>query len=164
MGSSIPSTIIADPRPVPSPRNSIRPPLKLPSACIAASLSIFTGHPKALLKSNLIHPPPRLCGSRSGCPLMIGPGYPRDTRSNFQCFTHSLTTRTILPARQHLDVCAPNIDHENFRSFCRQYAFHSRYLYTFHSRCSKDSPRVWFFLPHRQGNSRRPPKKSKLSF
>src|SRR6266850_1960648 len=98
MGSSIPSTIIADPRPVPSPRNSIRPPLKLPSACIAASLSIFTGQPKALLKSNLIHPPPRLCGSRSGCPLMMGPGYPRDTRSNFQSFTHSLTTRTILPA------------------------------------------------------------------
>src|SRR5258708_2170664 len=29
---------------------------------------------------------------------MIGPGYPRDTRSYFQSLTHSLTTRTILPA------------------------------------------------------------------
>ncbi len=29
---------------------------------------------------------------------MIGPGYPKATRSNFQSLTHSLTTRTILPA------------------------------------------------------------------
>src|SRR5712664_4767931 len=65
---------------------------------MAASLSIFTGQPKALLKLNLIQPPPKLCGSRRGCPLMIGPGYPKDTLSNFQSFTHFLTTRTILPA------------------------------------------------------------------
>src|SRR5713226_4652119 len=65
---------------------------------MAASLSIFTGHPNAWLKLNLIHPPPRLWGSRRGCPLMIGPGYPNETRSNFQSLTHSLTTRTILPA------------------------------------------------------------------
>src|SRR5229473_2853541 len=65
---------------------------------MAASLSIFTGHPNAWLKSIFIHPPPRLWGSRRGCPLMIGPGYPKATRSNFQSLTHSLTTRTILPA------------------------------------------------------------------
>src|SRR5260370_33448218 len=65
---------------------------------MAASLSIFTGHPKAWLKLIFIHPPPRLWGSRRGCPLMIGPGYPKATRSNFQSLTHSLTTRTILPA------------------------------------------------------------------
>src|SRR6266850_4427045 len=65
---------------------------------MAASLSIFTGQPKALLKLNLIQPPPKLCGSRRGCSLMIGPGYPKDTLSNFQSFTHFLTTRTILPA------------------------------------------------------------------
>src|SRR6266852_8172172 len=65
---------------------------------MAASLSIFTGQPKALLKLNLIQPPPRLWGSRRGCPLMIGPGYPNDTRSNFQSLTHAFTARTILPA------------------------------------------------------------------
>src|SRR5712692_11132346 len=65
---------------------------------MAASLSIFTGHPKAWLKLIFIQPPPRLWGSRRGCPLMIGPGYPKDTRSNFQSLTHALTSRTILPA------------------------------------------------------------------
>src|SRR5258707_15709624 len=65
---------------------------------MAASLSILTGQPKALLKLNLIQPPPKLCGSRRGCPLMIGPGYPKDTRSNFQSLTHAFPSRTILPA------------------------------------------------------------------
>src|ERR1700704_4850451 len=65
---------------------------------MAASLTILTGQPNALLKSNLIQPPPRLWGSRRGCPLMIGPGYPNDTRSNFQSLTQALTSRTILPA------------------------------------------------------------------
>src|SRR5260370_42566395 len=63
-----------------------------------ASFSIFTGRPKALLKLNFIQPPPRLWGSRRGCPLMIGPGYPNVTRLNFQSLTHSLTSRTIFPA------------------------------------------------------------------
>src|ERR1700674_48576 len=65
---------------------------------MAASLSIFTGQPNALLKLNLIQPAPRLWGSRRGCPLMIGPGYPNATRSYFQSLTHALTSRTILPA------------------------------------------------------------------
>src|SRR5215472_4175372 len=62
---------------------------------MAASLMTLTGQPKALRKSNPIQPLPRLCGSRRGHPLMIGPGKPNDTQSNFQSRTKFLTTRTI---------------------------------------------------------------------
>src|ERR1700682_985034 len=65
---------------------------------MAASLMIFTGQPKALRKLNPIQPPPRLWGSRRGCPLMMGPGYPIATQSNFQSRTDFLTKRIILPA------------------------------------------------------------------
>src|SRR5215469_1589979 len=63
---------------------------------MAASLMTLTGQPKALRKSNPIQPLPRLCGSRRGHSLMIGPGKPSDTQSNFQSWTNFLTTRTIL--------------------------------------------------------------------
>src|SRR5215831_6448605 len=63
---------------------------------MAASLMTLTGQPKALRKSNPIQPRPRLCGSRRGHSLMIGPGKPSDTQSNFQSLTNFLTTRTIL--------------------------------------------------------------------
>src|SRR5215472_3636614 len=65
---------------------------------MAASLITFTGQPNAFRKLNLIQPPPRLCGSRRGCPLITGPGYPNDTRSKFQSLTQFLTSRTILLA------------------------------------------------------------------
>jgi hypothetical protein len=41
------SAIKAEPNPVSRPRNSIRPPAELPSACIAASLMVRTGRSKA---------------------------------------------------------------------------------------------------------------------
>src|ERR1700730_18221306 len=65
---------------------------------MAASLMIFTGQPKALRKLYSIQPPPRLWGSRRGWPLMMGPGYPIATQSNFQSRTAFLTRRTILLA------------------------------------------------------------------
>src|ERR1700724_2336951 len=65
---------------------------------MAASLMIFTGQPKALRKLYSIQPPPRLWGSRRGWPLMMGPGYPIATRSNFQSRTAFLTKLTILLA------------------------------------------------------------------
>ena len=42
------STTSAEPSPVPSPKNYMHPPLCAPSACIAASLTIFTGASKAV--------------------------------------------------------------------------------------------------------------------
>src|SRR5262245_22313079 len=63
---------------------------------MAASLMILIGQPKALRKLNPIQPQPRLWGSRRGRSLMIGPGKPRDTQSNFQSRTDFLTTRIIL--------------------------------------------------------------------
>src|SRR6201987_1051075 len=63
---------------------------------MAASLMILTGQPKALRKLNPIQPLPRLWGSRRGHSLMMGPGNPRDTQSNFQSRTDFLTTRSIL--------------------------------------------------------------------
>src|ERR1700733_9590077 len=65
---------------------------------MAASLIILMGWPKALRKLNPIQPPPRLWGSRRGCPWMTGPGYPIDTQSNFQSRTDFFTKRTILLA------------------------------------------------------------------
>src|SRR5246127_996125 len=64
---------------------------------MAASLMILTGQPKALLNANPIQPLPRLWGSRRGHSLMMGPGNPSDTQSNFQSRTDFLTTRIILP-------------------------------------------------------------------
>src|ERR1700751_4125697 len=64
---------------------------------MAASLMVFTGQPKALRKLNPIQPLPRLWGSRRAHSLMMGPGNPRDTQSNSQSRTDSLTTRIILP-------------------------------------------------------------------
>src|SRR4029077_20331894 len=63
---------------------------------MAASFMIFTGQPKALRKLNPTQPVPRLCGSRRGCPLIMGPGNPSDTQSNFQSRTDFFTKRTIL--------------------------------------------------------------------
>src|SRR5260370_26221113 len=58
---------------------------------MAASLTSFTGQPKADLKLNPTHPPPRLRGSATGRFLSTGPGKPIDTASYFQspaiCFT-----------------------------------------------------------------------------
>src|SRR5438445_979567 len=64
---------------------------------MAASLMILTGRRKALRKSNPIQPLPRLWGSRRGHSLIMGPGNPSDTQSNFQSRTDFLTTRIILP-------------------------------------------------------------------
>src|ERR1700756_5086657 len=65
---------------------------------MAASLMTFTGHPNASRKLKFIQPPPRLCGSRRGCPLITGPGYPNDTRLKIQSLAQFLTSRTILLA------------------------------------------------------------------
>ena len=54
-------------------RASCRP-CSCPSACMAASLTTFTGRPKAAAKSNPTQPRPRLCGSATGRPRRTGPG------------------------------------------------------------------------------------------
>src|SRR5277367_2634705 len=64
---------------------------------MAASFKIFTGHPKAFSKLNPTHPRPRLCGSRKGCPLIIGPGYPSEIQSYFQSAVAFFTSFTIFP-------------------------------------------------------------------
>src|SRR6266404_1967545 len=53
--------------------------------------------------------------------------------------------RLFLTGRQHLDVCPPNVDHENSGSLPR--------LPTFHSCCLTHPPKVRFFLTHRQAKS-----------
>src|SRR3984893_6428550 len=95
MGSTIPFTIRVDPSPVPRPRKTIFPPLYPPRACIAASLTTFTGRPNAAAKSNPTHPRPRLYGSAIGQPCKTGPGYPIDTTSYVQPRASFSTPDTI---------------------------------------------------------------------
>src|ERR1700730_4455967 len=95
MGSTIPFTIRVDPSPVPRPRKTIFPPLYPPRACIAASLTTFTGRPNAAAKSNPTHPRPRLYGSAIGQPCKTGPAYPIDTTSYVQPRASFSTPDTI---------------------------------------------------------------------
>src|SRR5438105_15817770 len=56
---------------------------------------IRTGRPNAFLKSNLTQPLPRFHGSRTGRPLLTGPGNPIDTASYAQSLATSRTARTM---------------------------------------------------------------------
>src|SRR5664279_3057797 len=62
---------------------------------MAASLTNFTGQPKARSKLKPTHPGARLCGSATGLPLATGPGYPIDIASYFQSAASFLTPSTI---------------------------------------------------------------------
>src|ERR1035438_4282581 len=62
---------------------------------MAASLTNFTGQPKARSKLKPTHPGARLCGSATGLPLATGPGYPIDITSYFQSAASFLTPATI---------------------------------------------------------------------
>src|SRR5580700_2520408 len=54
--------------------------------------------------------------------------------------------RLLLPRRQHLDVRAPHIDHQNSATFPR--------LPVFHHRCPLGSPSLWSLVTYRQAISR----------
>ena len=73
----------------------MRPRRKAPTACIAASLTTFTGQPNASAKSKPIHPFPRLTGSATTRPRTTGAGTPSDTTSYFQSAVSFFTPATM---------------------------------------------------------------------
>src|SRR5262245_61600306 len=62
---------------------------------MAASFMIFTGRPKADMKSNPTQGCPRLLGSATAFPSCTNPGYPIDTTSYFQSLVMRFTPVTM---------------------------------------------------------------------
>ena len=89
-----PSSTSAVPSPEPRPRNSMRPPSSLPSACIAASLRMRTGLPSAAAQSKPTQPLPRFHGSSVTWPRSTGLGMPIVMTSYFQSAVLALTPST----------------------------------------------------------------------
>src|SRR5215216_5548868 len=89
------SQINADPRPVPSPRNNMRRPRKLPSACMAASLMMRTGLPNDFSKLKRVQPEPRCFGSQTIQPFRTGDGNPIEIVWKVQSCTSDLIRATI---------------------------------------------------------------------
>ena len=73
----------------------MRPPWKLPRACMAASLMIRMGLPRDFSKLKRVHPGPRCLGSLMMRPLRTGAGNPIETASKLQSCTSGFIWATI---------------------------------------------------------------------
>ena len=76
----------------------MRPPSSLPSACIAASLRMWTGTPSAAAQSKPTQPLPRFQGSSITAPRSTGLGMPIVMTSYFQSAVWALTPATTCAA------------------------------------------------------------------
>src|SRR5207244_7333133 len=73
----------------------MRPPRKLPNACIAASLMMRIGLPNAFSRLKRVHPGPKFLGSLMMRPFRTGAGNHIETAADFQSFSSGFILLSI---------------------------------------------------------------------